>query len=82
MKKLLLITLLTAVSTFTFADEDNEVSEQASAAYIQSVIAMCKQDATEDEVASEELKAYLLECVNDDLVSNGYNEIKSLPSAK
>lgn len=82
MKKLLLVTLLTAVSTFTFADEDNEGTEQASAAYIQSILTVCKQDAAEDEVSAEELNNYLLECVNDDLVSNDYNPIDSLPSKK
>jgi len=82
MKKLLLMTLLTglaSISTVTFAD-DAEL-EQAPATYIQSLIAMCKEDAVEDDVPADELKDYLLECVNDDLSANDYNTITSLPSA-
>ena len=82
MKKLLLVTFfigLASISTVTFAD-DAEL-EQAPATYIQSLMAMCKEDATEDDVPAKELESYLLECINDDLSANDYNTITSLPSA-
>lgn len=78
MKKVLLASLFTVISMSAMANNDEALTE-ASADYIQTVLVSCKEYAVEDEVAANDLTAYLLECVNDDLEANDFKKIMSLP---
>jgi hypothetical protein len=74
-----LLTLIVApvfliTATFTHADE----SIKASAETVKEYTEMCVNWAKDDQVISEEIYAYVLQCVNDELESEGYQAVSSV----
>ncbi|GHE85589.1 hypothetical protein [Thalassotalea profundi] len=80
-KTLIACILLTLVSSSSFAQEDEVELKQASKEYVLSLLKMCQGYAVEDETPKDELDAYLLTCINDELESEDYYPIKALPKA-
>tara|TARA_B110000467_G_C18277963_1_gene456686 strand:+ start:631 stop:882 length:252 start_codon:yes stop_codon:yes gene_type:complete len=79
-KTILMLTLLTLSSSFAYSEEASEPElMEASENYVISLVEVCKNYAIEDEVDKENLNAYLLTCVNDELESSYYKPIKVLP---
>ncbi|WP_111979428.1 hypothetical protein [Algibacillus agarilyticus] len=76
MKKSSLVSsaLILLVSSFAALAE----STPAPAKELADVVAQCKAWAAEDEIEANELKAYLLTCVNDELENLGYDRVKSI----
>ena len=78
MKKALLALIvapLFAVSaTYAVADD----APTASAEMIKEYTEMCVNWAKDDDVSNEELNAYVLKCVNDELESEGYQKVTSV----
>lgn len=56
----------------------NAYSTSASKTVINEAIELCKEYALEDGVKKEELETYLLECVNEELESRGFQKIESI----
>ena len=79
MIKKLFVAAFILVTSLSAVAEDEVKLTQASETYINSVLDVCKKYAQEDEIKSEELTAYLLECLNDDLEVNNYIKVKELP---
>jgi hypothetical protein len=79
-KTILILTLLALSSSFVYSEETAEPElMEASESYVISLVSLCKDYAKEDEVDKENLNAYLLTCVNDELESSYYKPIKVLP---
>lgn len=82
MKKIILaLAVLTLMSNTAIAQDDEPELMDAPTEYIMSVLAQCKEDAVEDEIASAEMASYLLTCVNDELEASYYKPITVLPKA-
>ncbi len=78
MKKALLASLtapLFAVyATYSVADDTPVASSQMIKEYTE----MCVNWAKDDDVMNEDLYAYVLNCVNDELESEGYQKVTSV----
>lgn len=80
-KTLLACMLLTLVSSTSFAEENDVELKQAPKEHVLALLKTCQSYAAEDETAKDELDAYLLSCINDELESEDYFPIKALPKA-
>lgn len=78
MKIITLITVLALASTSLFANEGMEL-EDAPQTVIATAIEQCEAYASEDNIEAEDLKDYMLLCVNEELDAEGYKKITSLP---
>ena len=63
--------LFTVYTTFAVADD----AVDASAETIKEYTEMCLNWAKDDDISNEELKPYVLKCVNDELESEGYKKV-------
>jgi hypothetical protein len=81
MKKILAFTLLTFITNISYSQENEDASEEAPSSYILNLLTECKEYATQDEIASENLNTYLLQCINEELEASSYKLISSLPTA-
>ncbi|GAA6170547.1 hypothetical protein NBRC116592_02170 [Colwellia sp. KU-HH00111] len=80
MKKILFaLTLLSLSSNLAFSEEAETELMEASADYVLNLMELCKGDAIEDEVGAQDLKQYLLTCINDELAVAYYKPISVLP---
>lgn len=80
MKKIILVLTMLTLTTAFASNDDSEVEIMtASEDYVMSLVQVCKEYATEDETSQDELKRYLLVCINDELESSFYAPIKALP---
>ena len=80
MKKILLALTLFSLSTnFAYSEETETELMAASPDYVLNLMELCKGDAVEDEVGAEDLKQYLLTCINDELAVAYYKPISELP---
>lgn len=80
MKKSILVLALFALSSNLAHSEEGEPElTQASSEYVMNVIKMCKEYAVEDEISEEEMKGYMLTCVNDELTDAYYLPLSELP---
>ncbi|WP_341255686.1 hypothetical protein, partial [uncultured Pseudoalteromonas sp.] len=65
----LIVAPLFALSALNVVAED---AADASAETVKEYTEMCVNWAKDDDVSNEELYGYVLKCVNDELVSEGY----------
>ncbi len=80
MKKFILaLAVLALTSNGAFGHEDEPELMEASPEYVMSLLAQCKNDASEDEITTTEMNNYLLTCINDELEASYYKPIKVLP---
>ncbi|AZQ85365.1 hypothetical protein EKO29_16070 [Colwellia sp. Arc7-635] len=80
MKKIILaLAVLALTSNAAFAQDDEQELMDASPEYVMSLVAQCKNDASEDEISASEMNNYLLTCVNDELEASYYKPIKVIP---
>lgn len=61
-------------ATYAVADD----APSASAQTIKEYTDMCVNWAKDDDVANEDLLGYVLQCVNDELESEGYKKVSSV----
>ncbi|WP_448564354.1 hypothetical protein [Thalassotalea ganghwensis] len=80
MKNLLVIAATLTVFSFTAYSEE-QTPQEAPEEYVLSLLSTCQEYAQEDEVAEKDMTAYLLSCINDELVASDYLPIKKLPTA-
>jgi len=84
-KTLLLLTLVTLVTLFTlssnlaYSEEAEPELLEASEDYVISLLRLCQNYAIEDEISKAAVNAYLLTCINDELMSRYYKRITILP---
>lgn len=77
MKMLSAVLALSTLITFaSFADEST--LPPAPASDIAQLTEVCQQMADEDQIEGEELKQYVLDCVNDQLTEIGYQTVTEL----
>ncbi|MGO2013095.1 MAG: hypothetical protein ACTJH9_14240 [Pseudoalteromonas sp.] len=74
-----LLTLIAAplfalTATYAIADE----AKEASAETIQEYTEMCLDWAKDDDISNDDLKPYVLKCVNDELESEGYKKVDNV----
>lgn len=81
-KSILMLALLTLSSNVAFAAENEGELMEATSDYVASLVVQCKEYAQEDEISKAEMKAYLLTCVNDELIEAYYKPITALPKSK
>lgn len=74
----MLIAALSVLCAPLYANEEDTLQE-APKEVIEQALQACRSFAVEDEVMSEDLNAYLLDCVNDELEANDYKKIAQLP---
>lgn len=80
MKKIILACMmLSLASSASFAQDDEVELKQAPKEHVLALLKSCQNYAVEDETAKDELDAYLLSCINDELESEDYFPIKALP---
>lgn len=72
-----LFALVIAFSSMHF-DITAEEQGKASQTVIDEIKLECVEYAKEDQVSSEDLKEYLLTCVNDELVERGLEEVAEI----
>ncbi|WMS95740.1 hypothetical protein RB215_06800 [Pseudoalteromonas sp. HL-AS2] len=71
----LIIAPLFALSALNVVAED---AADASAETVKEYTEMCVNWAKDDDVSNEELYGYVLKCVNDELVSEGYKKVSAV----
>lgn len=67
---------LLASSVASGASDDRPI---ADAKLINELKVYCMEEAEDEGVGKKEMDAFLLGCINDELESEGYQPIKSLP---
>ena len=72
MKHSILAILLALSSSTVFAED---TLPEAPKELVKDFTEMCLNWAKEDDTAPEELKTYVLNCVNDELTSEGYKKV-------
>ena len=78
MNKALLALIVAPFFVLSAANAVANDATDASAETIQEFTEMCVSWAKEDDVSNEELNAYVLKCVNDELESEGYKKVSSV----
>jgi hypothetical protein len=78
MKKLLLPIIFSVLTLNIPNALATDELDEASDEFIQETIVTCKEFAAEDETTPEDLKAYLLECVNGALFDFKFKSIESI----
>ncbi|ALS32873.1 MULTISPECIES: hypothetical protein [Pseudoalteromonas] len=71
----LIVAPLFALSALNVVAED---AADASAETVKEYTEMCVNWAKDDDVSNEELYGYVLKCVNDELVSEGYKKVSAV----
>ena len=71
---LIVAPLFSVFATVAIADD----APAASAQTIKEYTDMCVNWAKDDDVANEDLLGYVLQCVNDELESEGYKKVSSV----
>ncbi|KPZ62197.1 hypothetical protein [Pseudoalteromonas sp. P1-7a] len=71
---LIVAPLFSVSATAAIADD----APAASAQTIKEYTDMCVNWAKDDDVANEDLLGYVLQCVNDELESEGYKKVSSV----
>lgn len=66
--------LIAVTATYAIADEEKEASSEVIQEYTQ----MCLDWAKDDEINNDDLKPYVLKCVNDELESEGYKKVNDV----
>ncbi len=80
MKKIILaFSVLILTSNAAFSHEEKSQLATATPEYVMSLLAICKNDAAEDEITKAEMNNYLLACINDELKADDYHTIEALP---
>ena len=67
-----ILAILLALSSSVYAED---TLPEAPKELVKDFTEMCLNWAKEDDTATEELKAYVLNCVNDQLTSEGYKKV-------
>ena len=78
MKNIILVTGFCLLSTSVFASDDIELTE-APSSFVEEALMMCNEFAQDEDIKAEELDAFLLECVNDELEESDYKKLAKLP---
>ncbi|MFT5879763.1 MAG: hypothetical protein ACI86X_000883 [Moritella sp.] len=82
MNKLILVAAILATLSYASFGSEEDSEPELSSAYQLNILTSCKNFAVEDNVESEMLEDYLLDCVNNDLRELGYDDIAELPFAE
>ncbi|WP_372762130.1 hypothetical protein [Pseudoalteromonas sp.] len=78
MNKALLALIVAPLFALSAANVVAEDAADASAETINEFTEMCVNWAKDDEVSNEDLYAYVLKCVNDELKSEGYKAVSAV----
>lgn len=78
MKKALLALILAPVFTMSASNAIANEAPEASAEMIKEYTEMCLNWAKDDDISNDELKPYVLKCVNDELEAEGYKKVNDV----
>lgn len=78
MKKALLALILAPILSVSATNAIANEAPEASAEMIKEYTEMCLNWAKDDDISNEELKPYVLKCVNDELEAEGYKKVKDV----
>lgn len=79
MKKLLVFTLLATFANIGYSQNSISASEDAPKSYLLNLLSECKEYAAVEEITEQNLNAYLLQCINEELEASYYKNINKLP---
>ncbi|MBE0351111.1 hypothetical protein [Pseudoalteromonas lipolytica] len=71
---LILAPVLSVSASYAIANEAAEASPEM----IKEFTEMCLNWAKDDDISNEELKPYVLKCVNDELEAEGFKKVKDV----
>ncbi|AXV65063.1 MULTISPECIES: hypothetical protein [Pseudoalteromonas] len=71
---LILAPVLSVSASYAIANEAPEASPEM----IKEFTEMCLNWAKDDDISNEELKPYVLKCVNDELEAEGFKKVKDV----
>ena len=80
MKKIIAFTLLVLFNNIAFSEEEKESLDEAPKSYLVNLLSECKEYASQEDIAAENLNTYLLACINEELEASYYKLITTLPT--